>query len=530
MKGKTALMACAAVIALMTGAQAGSSSKAQSNGTSATMDNGPSNAELAARIQALENELQNYEGKSDSDHSRLSTLEQNFNDTTWSFDNARPTIKSGDGRFTMAFRGRFQFDDANFMQDDPISLHHRSPGAVADLSSGAVVRRAFFGIEGKAFNDFWYELRLNGGGSTGNGGSNVNGGEGDPLVSLARVAYTGIDHFMLNVGVIEPAFMFEGTTSSGQLPFLERPEIDNIAADTFGAGDARRGIEMRFQKDSALMPGDNLVINTALTGSKTGTNSGHGPGGDEQTQLLGRVSYRFWNDGASNAAFGFSGADVLGPGSNTGAYNQINLQDRPEIRVDGTRLISTGGINAKSAYMYAFDGGFNIDNFFVGGEWASFNVRRRATTAAGVVTGNADTPNFSGWYLEGSWVLTGEPKSYTVSATNNEVGGFGAPKVASPFSIKGDSWGAWELVARYSDTDLNWHDTLPALGLRQAGINGGDERIVDLGINWYLNNNVKVQLHDLITNVDRYTSTTHDQPHRASQDFNTVGIRLQFTN
>ena len=527
MKGKSALMACAAIIALVTSAQAGSSSKAQSNGASnaGTSDNGPSNAELAARIQALEDELQNYEGKSQADHSRLSTLEQNFSDTSWTFDNARPTIKSGDGRFTMAIRVRFQFDDANFMQDSAAELAAKSPAAIRDLSSGAVVRRALFGVEGKAFNDFWYEFRLNGGGSTGNGGTNVNGGEGDPLVSLARVAYLGIDHFELNVGVIEPAFMFEGTTSSGQLMFLERPEIDNIAADSFGAGDARRGIEVRFQKDSAIVPGDNLVLNAAFTGSKTGTNNGHGPGGDEQTQLLGRASYRFWNDGASNAAFGASGADTISVGSNANANNTITLQDRPEIRVDGQRLIGTGGIVGKHAYMYAFDAGVNIDNFFLGGEWADFDVRRSATS-----TLLADNPSFSGWYVEGSWVITGEPKSYTVSATNNEVGGFGAPKVATPFSWKGDSWGAWELTARYSNTDLNWHDQFAATTTQQAGINGGEERIVALGVNWYLNNNVKLQVNDLITSVSRYTSTTHDLAHRASQDFNTVGIRLQFTN
>jgi len=531
MKGKSALMACVAAIALVSQAEAGPSSNDQTSATSSAGT--PSNAELAARIQALEDELQSYESKSQSDHSRLSTLEQNSNDTSWSFDNARPTVKSGDGRFTMAIRVRFQFDDANFMQDDPTSLHAHSPLAVSDLSSGAVVRRAFFGVEGKAFNDFFYEFRLNGGGSTGNGGSNVNGGEGDPLVSLARVAYLGIDHFALNVGVIEPAFMFEGTTSSGQLMFLERPEIDNIAADAFGAGDARRGIEVRFQKDSAIMPGDNLVLNAALTGAKTGTNNGHGsPGGDEQTQLLGRASYRFWNDGASNAAIGASGADVFSPGSNPpGAYNTLNLQDRPEIRVDGTRLISTGGLNAKSAYMYAFDAGFNIDNFFLGGEWAQFDVRRRETVINGVNFA-ADNPTFSGWYVEGSWVITGEPKTYTVSATNNEVGGFGAPRVASPFSWKGDSWGAWELTARYSDTDLNWDDQLaqdPLTGY-QGGINGGEERIIALGVNWYLNNNVKLQVNDLITSVNRYGSTTHDLANRASQDFNTVGIRLQFTN
>src|SRR6185437_6468566 len=61
MKGKTALMACAAVIALMSSAQAGSSAKSTSDGTSASMnqmDTSPSNADLEARISALEAEVQ----------------------------------------------------------------------------------------------------------------------------------------------------------------------------------------------------------------------------------------------------------------------------------------------------------------------------------------------------------------------------------------------------------------------------------------------------------------------------------------
>ncbi|MGZ5933735.1 MAG: OprO/OprP family phosphate-selective porin [Rhizomicrobium sp.] len=532
MQGKSYLMAGVAVVALVASSDAGlaktkhhTSAPAPAAATTTpapAASNGPTNAELADRLSALEAELAADHDRRDADHSRLSALEQNFNDTTWSFDNARPTVKSGDGRFTMAIRVRFQADFAGFMQDSAAQLAISAPQATRDLSSGAVVRRAFFGVEGKAFNDFWYEFRLNGGGSNGSAGSGVTGGEGDPLVSLARVAYTGIDHFMINVGVIEPAFMFEGTTSSGQLMFLERPEIDNIAADSFGAADSRRGIELRFQKDSALMPGDNLVLNAAFTGSKTGSNAGHGPGGDEQAQVLGRASYRFWTDGASNASFGTSVASILSPG---GGASTITLQDRPEIRVDGTRLIGTGGITAQHAFMWALDGGVNIDNFFLGGEWANFSVDRKAS---GLLA--ADTPTFTGWYLEGSWVLTGEPKSYTVSATNNEVGGFGAPKVGQPFSWKGDSWGAWEVAVRYSETDLNWHDTLAATATTQAGINGGKERIVALGLNWYLNNNVKLQLNDLITNVDKFSSTTHDLAHKGSQSFNTIGVRLQFSN
>ena len=531
MQGKAALMAGVAAVALVTSGNAAIAKTkhkvsapppAEQTVPAPAVQNGPTNQELADRLSALEAELAAEHDARSSDHNRLSALEQNFNDTTWSFDNSRPTVKSGDGRFTLAVRVRFQADFAGFMQDSPAQLALNSPQAVRDLSSGAVVRRAFFGIEGKAFNDFIYEFRLNAGGSNGSAGAGVTAGEGDPLLNLARVAYVGIDHFELNAGVIEPAFMFEGTMSSAQLPFLERPEIDNIAADSFGAADSRRGVEVRFQKEGAIMAGDNLVLNAAFTGSKTGTSSGHGPGGDEQAQILGRASYRLWSDGISNVSLGTSIADIISPG---GGNSTITLQDRPEIRVDGTRLISTGGITAQHAFMWAIDGGINFNEFFLGGEYADFQIDRRPS---GLLVG--DRPDFSGWYVEATWVLTGEPKSYTVSATNNEVGGFGAPKVARPFSWRGDSWGAWELAVRYSDTDLNWNDTTAATATTQAGINGGDERIVAIGLNWYLNNNVKLQFNDLITDVSKFSSTTHDLAHKGSQTFNTVGVRLQFSN
>ena len=123
-----------------------------------------SNAELAARVQALEDEMAARDERTMSDRTRLSTLEQNYNSAVWAFDNGRPTFATGDGRFTMAVRLRFQADYAGFSQD---SVHGPGFAGPSDLSSGAVMRRAYFGVEGKVYNDFAYEFRLNAGGSDG---------------------------------------------------------------------------------------------------------------------------------------------------------------------------------------------------------------------------------------------------------------------------------------------------------------------------------------------------------------------------
>ena len=71
---------------------------------------------LEARVKALEDALAAQNDRATSDRTRLSTLEQTYNSASWTFDNGRPVLASGDGRFTMAIRVRFQSDFAGFQQ------------------------------------------------------------------------------------------------------------------------------------------------------------------------------------------------------------------------------------------------------------------------------------------------------------------------------------------------------------------------------------------------------------------------------
>lgn len=515
--GKVGLMVGAATIAMMSGAYA------------------QTNAELLQRLQALEERIDANAERAMTDRTRLSTLEQSYNSASWLFDNGRPTFASGDGRFTMSIRTRFQADTASFMQDD---THPAGFAGPADLSSGAVMRRVYFGIEGRAYRDFAYYVRLNFGGSNGGfSGQGVPGGEGDGTVNQMFVSYVGIPNWHFSIGALEPTMMFEGSTSSGNLMFLERPEIDNMATEIFGGSDSRRGIEIGYAKTDALWAGDNLAITAVFSGAKTGSAAGHGNGGDEQSQAFVRASQRLWSSGPSNWQIGTTIGTVLYSGSGVGGGAQaINLQDRPQVRVDGTRLISTGNMPAKTADLMAFDMGLNIENFFVGGEWAQFSVDRQCGTIT--VVGNAlcatstsviDHPTFSGWYVEGSWIITGESRTYVPTSLTNETAGWGAPVPSRPFSLAADSWGAWELVARYSTTDLNWRPTQTAIttgtNQRLAGVLGGQQDIFVVGLNWYLNRNVKFQTHFSWVSVEKGTLAIQS---RDNQDFNVLMTRLQF--
>ncbi len=77
-------------------------------------------------------------------------------------------------------------------------------------------------------------------------------------------------------------------------------------------------------------------------------------------------------------------------------------------------------------------------------------------------------PSFDGYFVEASWVLTGEMRGY-----HNKGGVFGGIPVAK--SVYQNGKGAWEVYTRYSDINLT-----------DGAINGGDMQIATLGLNWWL--------------------------------------------
>ena len=316
--------------------------------------------------------------------------------------------------------------------------------------------------------------------------------------------------------------------------FIERPEIDNIAAGTFGGSDSRRGIELTFQTEGIFGDGDNLIASVAYTGGQTGAATGHGgctngtvPGGPvipndpdaprvdcgEQSQILGRLAYRLWSDGVSNVQIGGSAAKILKVPPATAT--SLSLSDRPLVRVDGRRLVSatvgTAANPVTGGAMWGLDAGANYRNFYLAGEYHKYAFER----VAGL------NPRFGGWYVEASWVITGEPRVYSPGAKNNEMGSWGPPKVGTPFSPAGGSWGVWELALRYTDVDLNWR-----LGAAD-GVAGGEEKALTIGLNWYLNNNIRVMINDIIMKVSRLNSPTGGT--QIGQKLNTVAARMQFS-
>lgn len=92
-------------------------------------------------------------------------------------------------------------------------------------------------------------------------------------------------------------------------------------------------------------------------------------------------------------------------------------------------------------------------------------------------TFRSDRLTHSAWHVTADWVLTGEPT------------GFGGIDPKRPFSWGSSGWGAWQLVGRFSQFDVD-DRTFPAFANPAFSATAADSWSV--GVNWWLNRNVRV--------------------------------------
>ena len=449
----------------------------------------------------------------------------------WTVEDWRPTITSGDGDFSISLRARLQVDTGAFDQEDDVATVTPDRDVqFKHLKSRSVTRRLYLGVEGRAFGNFWYEYRMD------FGGTDLAVSQA-PIINLGRISYNIGDmndparaHLRLNAGLIKPIFTYDDSTSSAALTFLERADVVNVATASFGGGIPRLGAELTFQQADIFRRGDNLIISGAFTGQNATGKNGALPADiiHEGDAILGRIVYRLWSDETSTLHIGGSASHLvrIAESETTPGLRAINLQDAPEIRVDGSRLVSTGPIAAKGGSLWGLESVGNVGSIYIQGEYYRFNIDRDLSCFGCVTAAN---PEFSGWYVQASWILTRERKAYQPIVMNNNMGTFANPRVSAPVSLGGGQWGVWEIASRYSDLDLNWHEgslRTSCTGPFTGCVRGGEQKIVTLGLNWYLSNNVRLMFDYLRMDVNRLNASGK----QIGQAFNAIGTRLQLTN
>jgi phosphate-selective porin OprO/OprP len=400
------------------------------------------------------------------------------------FSNSRLTVTAADGRSSLAVRGFAQMDGAMYREDSagPLATDfrrgsvgaagNRDTTAARDFSEGFLLRRARMGVDGTVGRNFTYRLLFDFGGS---------GTEGPARVNDAWIGYTGLAPFTFQLGAFSPPANMDDSTSAEDLVFLERSSAGEISR-ALAAADARFGLGVKAGGPRWM---------GALT--LTSRTIGEAEAFDSQLAAVARVGFLVATGDDYNVHVGASGTYVFAPpdqGPGAAPRHPLRFRDRPEIRVDGTRLIDTGGIDADHASVFAGEFGANWRNLYVQGEHFWFDVARRAPTTL-------PDPAFAGYYMQGSWILTGESRRYNAAA-----GSFQNPRPRAPFTREGGA-GAWELAARYSRMNLDFEAGPEGSAALPGSVRGGAQSIVTLGVNWYPNANFRLMVNYIMIDVDR---------------------------
>ena len=211
----------------------------------------------------------------------------------------------------------------------------------------------------------------------------------------------------------------------------------------------------------------------------------------------------------------------------TDARYAVRFRDRPELRVDSTRLIDTGAIDVHHAYSSGVELAANWRSLSVQGEFFRYGFDRR---------GGFDDPYFYAFYVQTGYFLTGETRNY-----NMVNGSFQMPKPLVPVSWPTGGYGAWELAFRYSHTDLDYkrgdRDALAGVDT----IRGGLQQVYTVGLNWYLIANFRMSFNYYYVDVNRLNPASAANPApfgpppntppdgaQIGQDYHVIGIRTQF--
>jgi phosphate-selective porin OprO and OprP len=423
------------------------------------------------------------------------------------FPGGRPTISSSDGRMSFAIGNQTQFDYGTYYQN---------PGPdtqFPELNNGVNLRRERIFFVAR-YDDFSLNVTPDLGGSP----------DGTPTLYEANLNFTGFKPITATLGYFKPWFSLYDSQSSNDFLLMERPSIIEISRN-LAAGDARATIPgLKASNDGISLPwgSGSYLAALALTGASYGANSSNSLGG-EQLGRVGRVAGRPYYDKDWNIHLDASGEYVFHPNINNSgtpgvSQQTLSFSDRPELRIDNNRLISTGNLSSSNASVIGGEAAINWRNILLqGGYYQIYDTQLKLP--------NVPAPglSFNGGYVEAGWNITGEPFRYNVGSA-----AFARPKVDDPFIINEDGFspgiGAWQLGLRYSLMNLNSNVTPGVSQSVTGGVFGGYQRIFGAALSWYPNDWIRFELQFQYTQVDKLNSAGTLQ---IGQNFSTLAGRMQ---
>jgi len=374
---------------------------------------------------------------------RIETLEQDETDSKEFKLHWKNGIRfdTPDKEFQMRIGGRIMLDTAWFDQDSELERE------LDNWQDAVEFRRTRLYMQGLIYGNIEFKAQYDFAG-------------GDAEFKDVYLGYKGLPIGGLRVGHFKEPFSLEELTSSKYITFMERA-LPNAFAPSRNAG---------------VMLQNHILDNRATYALGVFRDvGGFGEGeGDGKYNLTGRLTaLPLYEDKGRKLVHLGVGYSYRNPNEDDVRYRQ-----RPEAHLSPDRLVDTSDISANTVNLVGGEAALVYGPASLQGEYITADVDGR-------YSGSPD-PDFSGYYIQASYFLTGENRAYKASG-----GKFDRVKPKKNFGKEG-GWGAWQLAARYSHLDLE--DDL---------VNGGELDSVTAGVNWYLNPNTRVMLNYVFADADK---------------------------
>jgi len=384
--------------------------------------------------------------------------------------NGKLVFESQDGNFRWWIDSRLQIDAAMYFENRNA------------MSNGATFRRLTFALKTMIYKQWDAELDID-------FAEAVSTNSQIELRDMwIRYTFPSLT-LSLQAGNFKEPFGLERLNSSRLLTFLERSAVSN--AIPLGR---RIGFSARYWME------DLGQITGAIMGHQAGTRIDKGQR-DEGFSANIRASASPINEHGHVLHVGLAGSYKIPDATADLSANTIEVSARTETYVFNPKHLHTGDITDVDNYRrYGVELMYINGPFYVQSEFMGMTVHRwyRKLDINPKV-------NLRGGYFTATWVVTGETRYYY--SDEGEVGQLEAPR---------ESWGALEIAARYSITNLNDHG---------AGIHGGQSNQLMLGMNYYPNANIKLQINYSMVNLDQYATRKGNLV--GDDDFSFLQFRIQ---
>lgn len=381
------------------------------------------------------------------------------------------------------FGGRMMFDQAWFDAGDNHST----------FPSGARIRNARVSLKGGVGAHWLYKLDVDFVDDVGNPGGSRFG--------EAWIGYDACDAFFFAIGQISVPFGLENWGSSSDTPFMELSLPSNAFAPNYGLGlygewhgqiITLAGAIYHPGGAGSQQTGDVIAFPPVIAGV---IQPGSGPDGSAPgSDTLGaaaRLTFAPIHDNFTVYHAGISGRYE-------DRHNEANGFDYftgMEVRARQTPVLFTNipPNSVKDIQVYGLELAGRWGPTILQGEYMWARANRDDIFPVGDLRNPAGDQKYHGYYVEGSYILTGETKEYDFDS-----GTFGAvhPRCRS---------GAWEILARHSYVNLLGTQSLanapfaffidfPTNNFTNAVDSDdmvGAAHATTVGLTWYVNDNVK---------------------------------------